>query len=36
MFQGKRYGIENEAIIGLCFLPLGIGNARKGDICFFV
>lgn len=25
--QGKRYGIENEAIIGLCFLPLGIGNA---------
>jgi len=25
--QGKRYGIENEALIGVCFLPLGIGNA---------
>ncbi|KXN82691.1 Quinidine resistance protein 1 [Leucoagaricus sp. SymC.cos] len=25
--QGKRYGIENEALIGLCFIPLGIGNA---------
>ncbi|KAF5349703.1 hypothetical protein D9756_008836 [Leucocoprinus leucothites] len=24
---GKRYGIENEALIGACFLPLGIGNA---------
>ncbi|XP_006458742.1 hypothetical protein AGABI2DRAFT_200589 [Agaricus bisporus var. bisporus H97] len=24
---GKRYGIDNEALIGLCFLPLGIGNA---------
>ncbi|KAF9447241.1 MFS general substrate transporter [Macrolepiota fuliginosa MF-IS2] len=24
---GKRYGIVNEAIIGLCFLPCGIGNA---------
>ncbi|KAJ3553243.1 hypothetical protein NP233_g12690 [Leucocoprinus birnbaumii] len=24
---GKRYGIENEALIGLCFLPVGIGNA---------
>jgi len=27
LFQGKRYGIENEALIGACFLPLGIGNA---------
>jgi len=24
---GKRYGIENEAVLGLCFLPLGAGNA---------
>ncbi|KXN92614.1 hypothetical protein AN958_02995 [Leucoagaricus sp. SymC.cos] len=24
---GKRYGIENEAMLGLCFLPLGIGKA---------
>jgi hypothetical protein len=25
--QGKAYGIENEAILGACFLPLGIGKA---------
>ncbi|KAF5349698.1 hypothetical protein D9756_008833 [Leucocoprinus leucothites] len=24
---GKKYGIENEALLGLCVLPLGIGNA---------
>lgn len=26
--QGARYGIENEGLIGLCFLPSGIGNIR--------
>ena len=24
--QGARYGIDNEGLIGLCFLPCGIGN----------
>lgn len=24
---GKRYGIENEALLGACIIPLGIGNA---------
>jgi len=24
--QGKRYNITNEAIIGACFLPAGLGN----------
>jgi MFS family permease len=26
---GIRYGIANEAIIGACFLPNGLGNFRK-------
>src|ERR1700761_1910436 len=29
MIQGVRYNITNEAIIGACFLPMGIGNISK-------
>lgn len=25
-FQGKQYGITNEAIIGAFFMPAGLGN----------
>jgi len=24
--KGARYNISNEAIIGACFLPVGLGN----------
>lgn len=24
--QGQRYGIDNEALVGACFLPSGFGN----------
>jgi hypothetical protein len=26
--QGQRYGITNEALIGACFIPMGVGNIR--------
>jgi hypothetical protein len=26
IFKGKRYNITNEALIGACFLPAGLGN----------
>ena len=27
--QGARYGIDNEGLIGLCFLPSGVGEMRE-------
>jgi hypothetical protein len=28
-FEGVRYGITSEALIGACFLPNGLGNLSK-------
>ncbi|KAJ3555605.1 hypothetical protein NP233_g12168 [Leucocoprinus birnbaumii] len=33
---GKKYGIENEALLGLCILPLGIGNAIGSPVSGWV
>ena len=26
VYQGIRYGIPNEALVGACFIPLGLGS----------
>lgn len=33
-FQGVRYNITNEAWIGACFLPCGLGNISTSTILF--
>ncbi|KAJ3513856.1 hypothetical protein NLJ89_g2715 [Agrocybe chaxingu] len=36
LFQGVRYHIPNEAMVGACFLPAGLGNITGAQIAGYI